>query len=356
MSIPDAMTAIEIAEPGGPETLRLTRRPTPRPVEGEILVRVAAAGVNFPDVMQRRGSYPPPPGVTDVPGLELAGTVVEAVGGANRFAPGDQVCALVAGGAYAEYCAVPAPQALPLPSGFDMVRSAALPENFFTVWTNLFDGGRLAPGESVLVHGGSGGIGSAAIQTAKAFGATVFATARNDEKCRACERMGADRAINYMEADFVEVAKTANGGKGCDVILDMVGGDYLARNLEALAPEGRLVQIAVLKGAKAELFLPTIMMKRLILTGSVLRPRTVEQKGAIAGTLRRKLWPLLEKGDIAPIIHETFPLSRAADAHALMESSAHIGKIVLEVEDGADRPSESFAEPEEPFEGTRKNE
>ena len=354
MSIPDEMTVIEIAEPGGPEMLRPARRPTPRPSKGEILVKVAAAGVNFPDVMQRRGSYPPPPGVTDIPGLELAGTVVDADDSVDQFAQGDKVCALVAGGAYAEYCTVPAPQALPLPNGFDMVRSAALPENFFTVWTNLFDSGQLVPGESVLVHGGSGGIGSAAIQTAKAFGAIVFATARNDEKCRACERMGADRAINYVEEDFVEVAKTANGGKGCNVILDMVGGDYVARNMEALAPEGRLVQIAVQKGAKAELFVPTIMMKRLILTGSVLRPRTVEQKGAIARTLHRKLWPLLEKGDIAPIIHETFPLARASDAHALMESSAHIGKIVLEIEDS--RPDIPITEPVERFERTRENE
>ncbi len=330
--LPEQMTAIEIAEPGGPDVLRPVHRPRPQPADGELLVKVAAAGVNFPDVMQRRGSYPPPPGVTDIPGLELAGTVVDAGAGTDRFAPGDEVCALVAGGAYAEYCVVPEPQALPLPDGFDLLRAAALPETFFTVWTNLFDSGRLAEGETVLIHGGSGGIGSVAIQMAKSFGATVFSTARTAKKCQACEALGADRAINYMEEDFVEVVKTATGGRGCDLVLDMVGGAYFARNLDALGTDGRLVQIAVQKGAKVELFLPRIMTGRLTLTGSVLRPRSVVQKGAIAKALLDQAWPLLGSGALKPVIHETFPLAEAAAAHRVMEASTHIGKLMLSLD------------------------
>ncbi len=331
VSIPQTMTVMEIREPGEPSVLQPGIRSVPRPGAREILVKVEAAGVNYPDVMQRKGRYPPPPGVTDIPGLELAGTVMEVGTGSEIFGIGDKVCALVAGGAYAEYCVVPVPQALPVPASFDMITAAALPETFFTAWTNLFDSGQLQTGESVLIHGGSGGIGTAAIQLARAFGATVFATARNTEKCRVCEELGASRAINYVTEDFVRVIDDETDGAGCNVILDMVGGDYLARNLEALAPLGRLVQIAVLKGAKVELFLPTIMMKQLVLTGSVLRPRTVEQKGAIARSLHEHVWPLLESGQITPIIHETVPLSEAASAHALMESSAHIGKIILRV-------------------------
>ncbi len=330
--LPEQMTAIEIAEPGGPDVLRPVYRPRPRPGDGELLVRVAAAGVNFPDVMQRRGSYPPPPGVTDIPGLELAGTVVDIGAGTGRFVPGDEICALVAGGAYAEYCVVPEPQALPLPEGFDLLRAAALPETFFTVWTNLFDSGRLAEGETVLIHGGSGGIGSVAIQMAKSFGATVFSTARTAEKCRTCEALGADRAINYMEEDFVEVVKDATGGRGCDLVLDMVGGAYFARNLDMLDTDGRLVQIAVQKGAKVELFLPRIMTGRLTVTGSVLRPRSVAEKGAIAKALLDRVWPLLGSAAIRPVIHETFPLSEAAAAHRVMEASAHVGKLMLSLD------------------------
>lgn len=331
--IPDTMTAIEIAEPGGPEVLTPARRPTPRPGAGELLVKVAAAGVNFPDTMQREGKYPPPPGASDIPGLELAGTVVETGSDVDGFQPGDEVCALVSGGGYAEYCVVPAPQALPLPAGYDMIRAAAIPENFFTVWTNLFDGAHLAAGDTILIHGGSGGIGTAAIQVARAFGARVFTTARTAEKCRVCEELGAERAINYTEEDFVEVVREATGGKGCDVVLDMIGGDYFKRNLDVLAADGRLVQVAVQKGAKVELFIPTVMAKRLRITGSVLRPRSVGQKGTIAAALREKLWPLLEKGDIKPLIYRIFPLDRASEAHALMASSDHIGKIMLSVGD-----------------------
>jgi NADPH:quinone reductase len=330
--IPETMTAIEITEFGGPEVLKPVTRPTPRPGEGEVLVKTAAVGVNFPDTMQRQGGYPPPPGITDIPGLELAGTVVATGAGVDSFAPGDEVCALVSGGAYAEYCVVPAPQALPLPKGYDMLHAAAIPENFFTVWTNLFDGAQLVAGDTILIHGGSGGIGTAAIQVAKAFGATVFTTARNAEKCKACEELGAARAINYTEEDFVEVVKEATGGIGCSVVMDMVGGDYFNRNLDVLAPDGRMVQVAVQKGAKVELFIPTIMAKGIRYTGSTLRPRTVEQKGVVAKEVGENLWPLFEKGDIKPLIYKTFPLEDAAEAHALMASGNHIGKIMLTVD------------------------
>jgi putative PIG3 family NAD(P)H quinone oxidoreductase len=330
-SAPTTMTAIRIARPGGPEALTLATLPTPRPKDGEILVKVAAAGVNYPDVMQRKGGYPPPPGAPDTPGLEVAGTVVARGAEAGEWRIGDRVCALVAGGGYAEYCIVPAPQALPIPKGLDMVAAAAIPETFFTVWVNLFDRGNLKAGESVLVHGGSGGIGSAAIQVAHAFGARVFATARTAEKCAACEAIGAERAINYQEADFVEVVQDLTGGRGVDLIIDIVGGDYLARNFKALAVEGRLVQVAVRAGAKVEVPLYVLMQKRLTLTGSTLRPRPVAEKGRIAAALRRSVWPLFESGKIKPLIYKTFPLARAAEAHALMESSEHIGKIVLTV-------------------------
>ena len=331
--IPETMTVIEIAEFGGPEVLKPATRPTPLPGEDELLVKTAAAGVNFPDTMQRQGAYPPPAGTTDIPGLELAGTVVAVGRGVSEFAPGDEVCGLVAGGGYATYCTLPTATALPLPKGYDMLNSAAIPENFFTVWTNQFDGVQLTTGDTILIHGGSGGIGTAAIQVAKAFGATVFTTARNSEKCKVCEELGATRAINYTEEDFVEVVKKATGGVGCSVVMDMVGGDYFNRNLDVLAPDGRMVQVAVQKGAKVELFIPTIMAKRIHYTGSTLRPRTNEQKRAVAKAVFENLWPLFEKGDIKPLIYRTFPLEDAAKAHALMASSSHIGKIMLTVDD-----------------------
>ncbi|HVG81956.1 MAG TPA: NAD(P)H-quinone oxidoreductase [Methylomirabilota bacterium] len=329
--LPDSMCAIEIKAPGGPEMLVPALRPLPKPGKGEILVRVAAAGVNRPDVLQRQGGYPPPKGASDIPGLEIAGTVVGVGEGATRWEEGDEICALVAGGGYAEYCTVPEPQALPIPAGLDLARAAALPETFFTVWTNLFERGRLAQGETFLVHGGSSGIGTTAIQLAKAFGARVFATAGNKMKCQACEKLGAERAINYREEDFAAVIQEATGGRGVDVILDMVGGDYIQKNIALLAMEGRLVNIAYLKGSKVEVnFLP-VMLKRLTITGSTLRPRSVEEKGAIARALEQKVWPLIGQGRIQPVIEGRFPLTRAADAHRLMETSAHIGKIVLVV-------------------------
>ena len=329
--LPDSMCAIEIKAPGGPEMLVPALRPLPKPGKGEILVRVAAAGVNRPDVLQRQGGYPPPKGASDIPGLEIAGTVVGVGEGTTRWEEGDEICALVAGGGYAEYCTVPEPQALPIPAGLDLARAAALPETFFTVWTNLFERGRLAQGETFLVHGGSSGIGTTAIQLAKAFGARVFATAGNKMKCQACEKLGAERAINYREEDFAAVIQEATGGRGVDVILDMVGGDYIQKNIALLAMEGRLVNIAYLKGSKVEVnFLP-VMLKRLTITGSTLRPRSVEEKGAIARALEQKVWPLIGQGRIQPVIEGRFPLTRAADAHRLMETSAHIGKIVLVV-------------------------
>jgi putative PIG3 family NAD(P)H quinone oxidoreductase len=323
------MTAIEIARFGGPEVLTPATRPVPRPQEGEILIKVAAAGVNRPDILQRTGGYAPPPGASDLPGLEIAGTVAALGSGVTGWNPGDTVCALVAGGGYAEYCAAPAPQCLPVPKALDMIQAAGLPETFFTVWTNVFDRGRLKPGESFLVHGGSSGIGTTAIQLAHAFGARVFTTAGSAEKCAACRALGADLAVDYRTEDFVGAVGAATDGKGVDVILDMVGGDYIKRNLKILAVEGRLVQIAFLQGSTVELNLAQLMVKRQTLTGSTLRPRSVAEKGAIAASLREKVWPLLEAGRIKPLIHATFPLADAAGAHRLMESSAHIGKIVL---------------------------
>jgi NADPH:quinone reductase len=325
------MIAVEIRNPGGPDELVTAQRPTPAPGPGDVLIRVAAAGVNRPDVMQRLGHYPPPPGASDIPGLEVAGTIVEAGPDAGAWRAGDRVCALVAGGGYAEYCVAPALLCLPVPRDMDVVHAAAIPETFFTVWTNLFDRGRLQAGESVLIHGGSSGIGTTAIQLARARSSRVFVTAGTADKCKACERLGAERAFNYRETDFVAATREATGGRGVDVVLDMVGGDYLPRNLEVLAAGGRLVQIAVLGGAKGTLNLITMMQRRLTLTGSTLRARPVADKAVIAAQLRANVWPLLEAGTVRPEIHATFPLARAADAHRLMESGEHIGKIVLVV-------------------------
>ena len=330
-ALPDVMTAIEIARPGGPEVLRPVRRPVPRPGRGEVLVAVAAAGVNRPDLMQRQGIYPPPPGASDIPGLEIAGLVAAVGEGVTEWTEDDRLCALVAGGGYAEYCIAPVPQCLPLPAGLNLVQAAALPEAVFTVWTNVFERGRLAPGETLLVHGGASGIGTTAIQIARAWGARVLATAGTPEKCAACERLGAERAIDYKKEDFVAAVKQATDGRGVDIVLDMVGGDYLPRNLAALAMEGRLVQIAFLHGPRVELDLTTILHRRLTLTGSTLRPRSVEEKGRLADAVRASVWPLIEAGSVRPVVHATFPLAQATDAHCLMESDAHIGKIVLVV-------------------------
>ncbi len=329
--LPATMTAIEIREPGDPEVLVPTRRPVPQPGKGEVLIKVAAAGVNRPDVLQRQGSYPPPPGASDIPGLELAGEVVALGEGVGAPKLGDQVCALVTGGGYAKYCVAPAPQCLPLPKGYSMEQAAALPETFFTVWVNVFERSGLKPGETLLVHGGTSGIGTTAIQLATALGSRVFATAGSAEKVKACEELGAERGINYREEDFVEVVKQATDGRGVDVILDMVGGDYIPRDIKALAEDGRLSFIAFLGGPKAEVNFMPLMLKRLTITGSTLRARPVEVKAALAAKLKEKVWPLLEAGRIAPVMAASFPLAEAAAAHALMESSGHIGKIVLTV-------------------------
>jgi NADPH:quinone reductase len=323
--------AIEIREPGEPEVLVPAERPRPVAAAAEVLIEVAAAGVNRPDVMQRRGRYPPPPGASDIPGLEVAGTIASVGSAVSGWHEGDAVCALVAGGGYAEYCVAPAPQCLPVPRGLDLVAAAAIPETFFTVWTNVFERGRLAAGESILIHGGSSGIGTTAIQLARARGARVFATAGSAEKCVACERIGAERAINYREADFLAAIRDLTGGRGVDVILDMVGGEYFARNVDALAVDGRLVAIATLHGAKAEITIPTIMQRRLTVTGSTLRARSVAEKGAIARAVHTNVWPLIESGVVKPIIFRTFPLASAAEAHRLLESGQHIGKLVLTV-------------------------
>jgi NADPH2:quinone reductase len=331
MTLPATMRAVEITQPGKPEVLKIVTRPVPQPKAGEVLIQVAAAGVNRPDVMQRTGHYPVPAGASDIPGLELAGSIVALGEGVRDWRVGDVVTALVQGGGYAEYCTAPAPQCLPIPKGLSPVEAAALPETFFTVWSNVFDRAGLKPGESFLVQGGSSGIGVAAIQMVKALGHTVFATAGSAEKCAACAKLGADRAINYRTEDFVEVVKQATGGKGVDVILDMVGGDYVERELKCLADDGRIAVIAFLAGAKATVNLSDILRRRLTISGSGLRPRSVEFKGAIAKKLREWIWPLIEAGKIKAVIHKTFPLAEAARAHELMESSAHIGKIVLTV-------------------------
>ncbi|MDP9065550.1 MAG: NAD(P)H-quinone oxidoreductase [Pseudomonadota bacterium] len=323
------MKAVEISAPGGPEKLVLGSRPVPTPAAGEVLIKVAAAGINRPDVMQRQGSYPPPPGASDIPGLEVAGEVVAVGLGVTAPSIGDSVTALLSGGGYAEYAVAAAPLCLAVPRGMSLIDAAALPETFFTVWTNVFDRGRCKAGDDVLIHGGTSGIGTTAIQLAAALGARVFATAGSDEKARACERLGARRGINYRTEDFVEVVQHETGGKGVDVILDMIGGDYLDRNMKVAAVEGRIVIIATMGGTRAELKLTPLMMKRLTITGSTLRSRTVDQKAAVATAVRETVWPLVESGRIRPIIHGKFPLANAAAAHRLMESSDHIGKIVL---------------------------
>lgn len=322
------MSCIEISEPGGPDVLKVVSRPIPAPNPGEVLIRVACAGVNRPDVLQRQGNYPPPKDASDLPGLEVSGVVEQIGEGVTAVSPGDSVCALLSGGGYAEYVTTPADLCLPVPKGFDMVQAAALPETFFTVWHNVFQRGALKKGEAFLVHGGTSGIGTTAIQLAKAFGATVFATAGSAEKCRACLDLGADHAIDYTAEDYVSVVREKTG-KGVNVILDMVGGDYLGRDMKAMAPEARHVSIAFLKGSKVEIDFMPMMLKRLTFTGSVLRSRPVADKAAIALELRKQVWPLLDQGKVKPVIHKVFPLAEAAASHHLMESSAHIGKIVL---------------------------
>ncbi|TDT96496.1 putative PIG3 family NAD(P)H quinone oxidoreductase [Azorhizobium sp. AG788] len=329
--LPATMTAITIPTPGGPEALVPGERPVPQPVKGELLVKVEAAGVNRPDVMQRKGLYPPPAGASDIPGLEIAGTVVATGPETQRFKVGDRVCALVTGGGYAEYCTTSALTALPIPDGLSATEAAALPETFFTVWSNVFDRGRLQPGEVLLVHGGTSGIGTTAIQLAKAFGSKVFVTVGSPEKCEAARKLGADLAIDYNTQDFVAEVKSATGGKGADVILDMVAGDYIARNYEAAAVDGRIVQIAFQKGSKAQVDFMRVMLKRLTHTGSTLRSRPVADKALIAQALEEKVWPLIAKGSVKPLIDATFPLKEAAAAHAHMEGSTHIGKIVLTI-------------------------
>ncbi len=330
-ALPAEMTAIAIRAPGGPEMLVPEKRPLPQPAAGEVLVKVAAAGVNRPDVMQRQGHYPPPKGATDIPGLEIAGEVVALGQGVTRWKLGDQVMALVVGGGYAEYCPAHESHCLPVPAGLSLTEAAAIPETFFTVWHNTFERGQLKAGETLLVHGGSSGIGTTAIQLAKAFGARVITTAGSAEKCEACRKLGADVAVNYKSEDFVAATKDATGGKGADVILDMVGGDYIERNYEAAAVDGRIVQIAFLANPKATVDFRRIMMKRLTHTGSTLRARSVPDKAAIARAVDERVLPLIVAGKAKPVMDSTFPLAQAAAAHARMEASAHIGKIVLVV-------------------------
>lgn len=329
--LPATMTAIAISEPGGPMVLKPEKRPLPDPKPGEILIRVRAAGVNRPDVLQRQGAYPPPPGASDLPGLEAAGEVAALGEGVKRWKVGDRVTALTPGGGYAEFCLVHETNALPIPHGLTFTEAAAVPETFFTVWHNVFERGGLKPKETFLVHGGSSGIGTAAIQLASAFGAYVIATAGSAEKCDACLKLGADRAVNYREADFVRVVKDATDGRGADVILDMVGGDYVGRNYDAAAVDGRIVQIAFLQGPKATADFSKLMLKRLTHTGSTLRPRTVEFKAGIAAELEKRVWPLLAERKVAPVMDMIFPLKDAWRAHERMEEGEHIGKIVLDV-------------------------
>ena len=327
MTLPATMTAIAISHPGGPEVLAAETRPLPQPGPGEILVKVAAAGVNRPDISQREGRYPPPAGASDLPGLEISGEVVALGAGVNAWKRGDKVCALAHGGGYAEFCVVHETHALPVPKGLSMVEAAALPETFFTVWVNAFEMAGLKAGEWLLVHGGTSGIGTTAIMLAKAFGAKVIATAGSDEKCDACRKLGADAAINYKTTDFVPAVKEITGGHGADVILDMVGGPYVERNHQCAAMDGRVAQIAFMQGAKADLRF--MSQRRIRHMGSTLRPRTVTEKGAIASALREKVWPLIEAGQIRPVMDSTFPLAQASKAHARLESSQHIGKVVL---------------------------
>jgi len=325
------MRAIEITKPGQPDVLQLCERPLPVPGSGEVLIKVHAAGINRPDVLQRLGKYPVPPGASDLPGLEVAGEIVDGDLGDSGFAKGDLVCALVQGGGYAEYCTAPVAQCLPVPEGVTPLEAATLPETYFTVWSNVFDRARLSEGESLLVQGGSSGIGVTAIQVATALGHRVFATAGSDDKCRAVEALGAERGINYRDEDFVDVVKELTNGKGVDVILDMVAGDYVAREIDCLADDGRLVVIALLGGSRANLDMGQVLRRRLTVTGSTLRPRPVAFKAAIARQLREQVWPLFAQKKIKPVIHHVFPLAEAAAAHAMMESSTHVGKIVLQV-------------------------
>jgi len=328
-ALPATMTCVEIKTPGGPEVLIPATRPVPQPKAGELLIKVAATGVNRPDLAQRAGHYPPPPGASDLPGLEAAGTVAAIGSGVNGWSEGDAVCALTPGGSYAEYCAVPAPQCLPPPKGFDMLRAAALPENYFTVWHNLFERGQLKAGESALIHGGASGIGTTAIQLAKAFGAKVFTTVRNAEKATAVSKLGADHAVLYKDNDWAAEVKKLGGS--IDVVLDMVAGDYLPKNLQLLKQDGRCVVIALLGGATANINAGLMMVNRLTLTGSTLRPQSIDNKGRMARGLKEKVWPLLETGKVRPIIYKTFPLREAAAAHAELERANHVGKVMLTV-------------------------
>lgn len=330
-SLPDTMTAIAISRPGGPDVLVAETRPLPIPQDGEILIRVAAAGVNRPDLMQRSGAYPPPPGASDLPGLEVAGEVAAVGHDVQRWKVGDQVCALTPGGGYAQYARVHESNALPVPGGLDIVQAGALPETFFTVWHNVFERGHLAEGETILVHGGSSGIGTTAIMLAKSFGATVVVTAGSAAKCEACRKLGADAAINYRDADWLGPVREATGERGADLILDMVGGEYIAKNYEAAAIDGRIVQIAFLNGARVELDFTRLLVKRLTHTGSTMRVQSTASKARIARGLEDRVWPLLAAGRCRPLIHATFPLAEAARAHAMMEEGSHIGKIVLTV-------------------------
>lgn len=331
MQPPKSMRAVEITHPGDPEVLRICERPIPQPSQGEVLIKVHAAGVNRPDVLQRLGRYRVPNGVTDIPGLEVAGEIIGGDTAGSEFSTGDMVCALLQGGGYAEYCTAPVAQCLPIPEGLDAIGAASLPETYFTVWSNVFDRGQLAPGETFLVQGGTSGIGVAAIQIAAARGHRVFTTARTIEKCQACEALGAERAIRYTDEDFVEIVKAQTNGKGVDVILDMMGGDYLPREINCLADDGRLVLIALLGGRTGTLDMGQVLHRRLSVTGSTLRPRSVAFKAEIADNLRQQVWPFLEIGKIKPVIHQVFPLEQANEAHALMETRTHIGKIILQV-------------------------
>ena len=328
-ALPEQMTAISIAEPGGPEALQPQRMAVPQPGAGEVLIKVAAAGVNRPDIMQRQGLYPPPKGASPIPGLEIAGEVVAAGPGVTRYKPEDQVCALVTGGGYAEYCVADEGATLPVPEGMEVVAAAALPETFFTVWINVFERGGLQPGEVILIHGGTSGIGTTAIQLANVFGARVFTTARGSEKGAVCIKLGAERAIDYEAEDFVEVIKSATDGRGADVILDMVGGDYVQRNIACAAEDGRIHNIAFLRGSRVEIDLMRMMLKRITLSGSTLRARPASVKAHIASALEKNVWPLIASGKIGPVIDSRYPIAEAGEAHRRMESSAHVGKILL---------------------------
>lgn len=331
-SLPDTMTAIEISEPGGPEVLKPATRPLPTPAAGEVLIKAAATGVNRPDLAQRAGTYPPPPGASDLPGLEVAGTIAALGDGVTDWKVGDKVCALTPGGSYAEYCTTHATHCLPVPDGLSWVQAGALCETYFTVWTNVFERGRLQPGETLLIHGGASGIGTTAIQIAREWGATVLCTVGTPDKATAVEALGVKRAINYRDEDFVAVVKAETGDKGADVILDMVAGDYVPRDLQCLAPDGRVVIIALLGGPKAEINFGLLMRNRHTISGSTLRPQSIEAKARIARGLRENVWPMLDAGKIAPIIHGTFPLAEAAKAHAALEAGDHVGKFVLTVD------------------------